>query len=75
MGCIWAPQTRGRKVASANPMTCALRTLMGEARRQDLGAPLPYQWRERAKPLEGRVSAAVVHVGGMLCCVVCCVVF
>ncbi len=28
---------------------------MGEARCQDLGAPLPYQWRERVKLLEGRV--------------------
>jgi hypothetical protein len=51
----------------------APRTLIGEARRQDLGAPLPYQWRERAKPLEGMVAAAVAHVGCcVLCCVVCC---
>jgi hypothetical protein len=44
---------------------------MGEARWQDLEVPLPYQWRERAKPLKGRVAVAASHVG---CCVLCCVV-
>jgi hypothetical protein len=73
MGHVWAPQTRVRKAASANPTAHAPRTLMGEARRQDLGAPMPYQWRERAKPLEGRVAVAAAHVGCcVLCCVVCC---
>ena len=73
MGRVWVPQTRGRKVASANRTACAPRTLMGEARRQDLGVPLPYQWRERAKLLEGRVAVAAAHVG-FVCCVVLCVV-
>ncbi len=41
-----------------------------EQRRYDLGVPLPYPWRERAKPLEGWVAAA--HVD---CCVLCCVVW
>jgi hypothetical protein len=73
MGHIWAPQTRGRKLASANPTTRAPRTLIGEAQRQDLGVPLPYQWRERAKPLESRVAVATAHVGCcVLCCIVCC---
>jgi hypothetical protein len=36
----------------------------GEPQSQDLGAPLPYLWKERAKPLEGRVAAA--HID---CCV------
>jgi hypothetical protein len=48
---------------------------MGDVWRQDLGAPLPYHWRERAKLLEGRVAVAVAHVGFcVLCCVVLCVV-
>jgi hypothetical protein len=73
MGCIWVPQTRGRKAVSAYPMACTPHALMGKARRQDLGAPLQYQWRERAKLLEGRVAAAAAHVGCcVLCCVVCC---
>jgi hypothetical protein len=71
MGRVWVPQTRGRKGVSANLTACPLRTLMEEAWRQDLRAPLPYQWRERAKLLEGRVAAAAAHVG---CCVLCCVV-
>ncbi len=46
------------------PTTGRLLLTHGESRRQDLGAPLSYPWRERAKPLEGRVAAA--HFG---CCV------
>ncbi len=73
MGHVCVPQTWGREAASANPTTRAPRTLMGGVRHQDLGVPLPYQWRERAKPLEGRVAAAAAHVGCcVLCCVVCC---
>jgi hypothetical protein len=33
-----------------------------ESRCQDLGMPLPYPCRERAKPLEGRVAAAHLDV-------------
>jgi hypothetical protein len=73
MGRIWVPQTRQKKVASANPPACAPCTLLGEAQHQDLGAPLPYQWRERAKLLESRMAAAAAHVGCcVLCHVVCC---
>jgi hypothetical protein len=72
MGRVWTPQTSERKAASANPTARAARTLIGEARCQDLGVPLPYQWRERAKLLEGRVAVAAAHVGFVWCCVVCC---
>jgi hypothetical protein len=46
------------------PATGRLLLTHGESRRQDLGAPLPYPWRERAKPLEGRVRAAHLDVVG-----------
>jgi hypothetical protein len=46
------------------PATRRLLWTHGEMRRQDLGAPLPYPWRERAKPLEGRVAAAHLDVVG-----------
>ncbi len=60
-------------MASANPTACDPHTLIGEAWCQDLGVPLPYQWKDRAKPLEGRVAEAAAHVGCcVLCCVVCC---
>jgi hypothetical protein len=42
-----------------------------KSRRQDLRAPLPLHWSERAKPLEDRVAAASVGCC-VLCCVVCC---
>ncbi len=41
-----------------------------EPRRHWLGAPVFCPWRERAKPVEGRVAAA--HFG---CCVLCCVLW
>ncbi len=44
------------------PATRRLLWTHGESRRQDLGAPLPYPWRERAKLLEGRVAAAHLDV-------------
>ncbi len=46
------------------PATGRLLWTHGESRCQDLGAPLPYPWRERAKPLEGRVEAAHLDVVG-----------
>jgi hypothetical protein len=33
------------------PSNRRLQRTHGETRRQDLGAPLPYPWREKAKPL------------------------
>jgi hypothetical protein len=44
------------------PATGRLLWTHGESRHQDLGVPLPYPWRERAKPLEGRVAAAHLDV-------------
>ncbi len=41
-----------------------------ELQRHWLGAPVYCPWRERAKPVEGRVAAA--HFG---CCVLCCVLW
>jgi hypothetical protein len=49
---------------NCEPTTGCLLWTHGELRRQDLGAPLPYPWRERAKPLEGRVAAAHLDVVG-----------
>ena len=43
---------------------------------RELGAHLVYSWRERAKPLRGRVAAAhVVCPMFRVLCFVCCVVF
>jgi hypothetical protein len=44
------------------PATGRLLWTHGELQRQDLGAPLPYPWRERAKPLEGGVVVAHLDV-------------
>jgi hypothetical protein len=44
------------------PATGRLLWTHGESQCQDLGVPLPYPWRERAKPLEGRVAAAHLDV-------------
>jgi hypothetical protein len=46
------------------PATGRLLWTHEESRRQDLGAPLPYPWRERVKLLEGRVAAAHLDVVG-----------
>jgi len=58
----------GRRVHK--PSARRLQRTHGETPRQDLAVPLPYPWRERAKPLEGR--AAVVHFGCSVLCVVGC---
>jgi hypothetical protein len=47
------------------PTTGCLLWTHGDLWRQYLGEPLPYPWRERAKPLEGRV--AVAHLDGVSC--------
>jgi hypothetical protein len=44
------------------PATGRLLWTHGELWRQNLGAPLPYPWRERAMLLEGRVAAAHLDV-------------
>jgi hypothetical protein len=44
------------------PATGRLLWTHGESWRQDLGSPLPYPWRERAKLLEGRVAVAHLDV-------------
>jgi hypothetical protein len=41
-----------------------------DPRRHWLGAPIACPWREMAKPVEGRVTAA--HFGCCVLCVVCC---
>ncbi len=56
--------SKGTSRGDHEPTTGHLLWNHGELRCQDLGAPLPYLWRERAKLLEGRVAAA--HFG---CCV------
>ncbi len=63
--CFVAP-SKGTSHGNCEPATRRLLWTHGELRCQDLGVPLPYPWRERAKPLEGRVVAA--HFG---CCVFC----
>ncbi len=57
------------------PSARRLQRIQGDTRRIDLGAPLPYPWRERAKPLGGRVADHFVGYFIVLCCVVLCVVF
>ncbi len=55
-------------MALPNPIAHALsQAAYGKRRRQDLAAPLPYPWRERAKPLEGRAVKAHVGVRVLLC--------
>ncbi len=56
-----APSKRTSR-GDREPTTERLLWTHGELRRQDLGAPLPYPWRERAKLLEGRVAAAHLDV-------------
>jgi hypothetical protein len=58
-----APSKR-TSCGNRKPATWRLLWIHGELRRQDLGAPLPYPWRERAKLLEGRVVAAHLDVVG-----------
>ncbi len=65
-GSRFGAPSRGTSRGDREPATGRLLWTHGESRRQDLGAPLPYPWRERAKPLKGRVAAA--HFG---CCVFC----
>ncbi len=50
--------------SDCEPATGHLLWIHGESWHQDLGAPLPYPWRERAKPLEGRVAVAHLDVVG-----------
>jgi hypothetical protein len=61
--CFGAPSKRTSR-GNCEPATGRLLWTHGESRRQDLGAPLPYPWRERATPLEGRVAAAHLDVVG-----------
>jgi hypothetical protein len=67
-----APSKRASH-GNRKPATGRLLWTHGESRRQDLGAPLPYPWRERTKPLEGRVAAAHLDVVGCRLWVVGCV--
>ncbi len=60
---------KGTSHPERKPSAGCLQRTHRERRRDDLGAPLLYPWRERAKLLEGWVAPA--HVG---CCVLCCVV-
>jgi hypothetical protein len=57
------------------PATGRLLWTHEESRHQDLGAPLPYPWRERVKLLEGRVAAAHLDVVGCGLWVVGCVLW
>jgi hypothetical protein len=61
--CFGAPSKRTSR-GDREPATGRLLWTHGESRCQDLGAPLPYPWSERAKPLEGRVAAAHLDVVG-----------
>jgi hypothetical protein len=59
--CFGAPSKR-TSCGDREPATGRLLWTHGESQCQDLGAPLPYPWRERGKPLEGRVAAAHLDV-------------
>ncbi len=56
-----APSKRTSR-GDRKPATGRLLWTHGESWHQDLGVPLPYPWRERAKPLEGRVAVAHLDV-------------
>jgi hypothetical protein len=58
-----APSKRTSR-GNREPATGRLLWTHGESQRQDMGGPLPYPWRERVKPLEGRVAAAHLDVVG-----------
>ncbi len=58
-----APSKRTSR-GDCKPATGRLLWTHGESWRQDLGVPLLYPWRERAKLLEGRVAAAHLDVEG-----------
>ncbi len=60
-GSRFGAPSKGTSRGDRKPTTGRLLWNHGESRRHDLGAPLPYQWRERAKPLEGREATA--HFG------------
>jgi hypothetical protein len=68
VSCFITPN-KGSSCREHEPSAGCLQWTHREQQHDDLGAPLPYPWQERAKPLEGWVAAA--HVG---CCVLCCVV-
>jgi hypothetical protein len=63
-GLRFGAQSKRTSRGNCKPATGPLLWTHGESRRQDLGAPLPYPWRERAKLLEGRVAAAHLDVVG-----------
>jgi hypothetical protein len=62
VGSRFGAPSKRMSCGDCEPATRGLLWTHGESRHQDLGAPLPYPWRERAKPLEGRVVAAHLDV-------------
>jgi hypothetical protein len=61
-GSRFGAPSKGTSHSDCKPATRRLLWTHGESWCQDLGAPLPYSWRERAKPQEGRVAAAHLDV-------------
>ncbi len=68
-GLCFSTPKKGKKSGKCKPTTGKLQQTYGVPWSQDLGAPLPYPWRDRATPQEGRVAT---HFD---CCLLCCVVF
>jgi hypothetical protein len=64
--CIGSPNM-GTNHGAAEPDCARLDPAYGKRRRQELAALLPNPWRERAKPLEGRVVEAHFGVCVLLC--------
>ncbi len=52
-GSCFGAASKGTSRGDRKPATGHLLWNHGESQRQDLGAQLPYPWRERAKPLDG----------------------
>jgi hypothetical protein len=61
-GLHFSAPSKRTSCGDRKPATGRLLWTHGELWCQDLGAPLPYPWRERAKLLEGRVAAAHLDV-------------
>jgi hypothetical protein len=72
-GSRFITPSKGTICDDREPAPEHLQRTHGMTWRQHLGALLPYPWRERAKPLEGRVAAALFDC--CVCVFVCVFVF
>jgi hypothetical protein len=74
-GLRFIAPSKGTSCNNREPAPGRLQRTHGVTRHQDLGVLLPYPWRESAKPLEGRVAAALFDCCVYVCVCVCIFVF